>query len=129
MKLAPPLSNGEAPPADELESLLRSYFRAEMPDPWPAPPLVAAAASAPAAPRDGRGPQRSRLALAASVALLIGGSMLLPGRTPARPSPEKSPTMSPGTADRGIQPDAPVPVKNKPAEGRKQANEDVSPRK
>jgi hypothetical protein len=69
------------PPEDDLDGLLRAYFQAEMPDPWPS-------FEAPA-PRNGvlplRRPQqprrfnlwRSRLALAASILLLIAGALFL----------------------------------------------------
>ncbi len=68
------------PPEDDLDGLLRAYFQAEMPDPWPS-------FEAPA-PRNGvlpfRRPKpsrftqwRSRLALAASVLLLIGSALFV----------------------------------------------------
>ena len=65
---------------DDIEGLLREFYRAEMPHPWPA---VTVPDEAPA-----RGPRlmparrslfRSRLALAASVALLVVGLGLLSG--------------------------------------------------
>jgi hypothetical protein len=70
------------PPEDDLDGLLRAYFKAEMPDPWPS-------FEAPA-PRNGvlplRGAKtsrftlwRSRLALAASILLLIAGALFLIG--------------------------------------------------
>jgi hypothetical protein len=68
-------------PAQEVDALLSAFFRAEMPDPWPtfqapAPPVV------PLPPR--RPPTwprwRSRLALAASVALLVLSALALPGK-------------------------------------------------
>src|SRR5437773_4220640 len=77
------LPHGGRPPEDDLDGLLRAYFRAEMPDPWPS-------FEAPA-PRNGvlpfRRPQqprrfnlwRSRLALAASILLLIAGALFLLG--------------------------------------------------
>ncbi len=64
---------------DDLDGLLRQFFQAEMPDPWPrlVPPE---AASAPAPVRwRGWTLLRSRLALAASLALLVGGQLLLAG--------------------------------------------------
>lgn len=64
-------------PPDELDEMLRGYFQAEMPHPWPQ------AACGVAQPR--LRPERcqastwwnSRLALAASIALLLLGSLLL----------------------------------------------------
>jgi hypothetical protein len=86
------------PPDDELDGLLRAFFRAERPDPWPA--MKAPPQTLPFVPRtvNGRGAAkqslptlptpatkatrrplwRSRLALAASVALLLGGTLFLP---------------------------------------------------
>jgi len=59
---------------DELDGLLRAYFRAEMPDPWPSAPG--------AAPRlRGQAPcwrrYHGRLALAAAVSFFLVGSFLL----------------------------------------------------
>jgi hypothetical protein len=63
---------------DEIDVLLRQYFQAEMPDPWPklTPPEKRSPALAPPRWR-GWALFRSRMALAASVALLVGGNMLL----------------------------------------------------
>lgn len=70
-------SHGERP--DELDGLLREFFRAEMPNPWPdlAPPEQRAVLTF-APPMRSRTSVRSRLALAASVGLLLTGSLLLP---------------------------------------------------
>jgi hypothetical protein len=69
-------------PGDGLDRLLSDFFRSEMPDPWPEPELpeqqpTLALPDRPI-PRP-RGLLRSRFALAASVALLVGGSWLLSG--------------------------------------------------
>jgi hypothetical protein len=59
---------------DELDGLLRAYFRAEMPDPWP---------SAPGGPPPRRVPApawhrfRRHLALAAAIGFFLVGSFLL----------------------------------------------------
>jgi hypothetical protein len=75
----------------DLDAWLSAFFRSEMPDPWPsfqppaerkAPPTLPAPRKAP-----GRWPLfRSRLALAASVGLLVLSGLALPGRLgdPAR---------------------------------------------
>jgi hypothetical protein len=93
----PPVQPDTAPPDDELDGLLRAYFQAQMPRPWPALVLpqdrngVLPLARPPVAPSrlpareakagDGRRPLfRSRLALAASVALLILGPLYLSGK-------------------------------------------------
>jgi hypothetical protein len=62
-------------PGDNLDNLLRAFYQAEMPNPWPS-------LEAPARPaRKGRRTLlRSRLALAASVALLISGLLFLADR-------------------------------------------------
>jgi hypothetical protein len=76
--------NSGRPPEDDLDGLLRAYFKTEMPDPWPS-------FEAPA-PRNGilplRRPEaprfnlwRSRLALAASILLLIAAALFLIGGT------------------------------------------------
>jgi hypothetical protein len=65
-------------PADDLDGLLRSFFQAELPDPWPVlrPPVTPAAP--PARSRGRRwGSFRSRFALAASVGLLVVGQLFL----------------------------------------------------
>jgi hypothetical protein len=69
--------------ADEVEGLLREFYRAEMPDPWPQlrPPTEQPSSAAPA-PWRGWGLLRSRLALAASVALLVAGHLALAHSVP-----------------------------------------------
>jgi hypothetical protein len=66
----------------EVDELLRRFYRAEMPDPWPAAPAVATVS-----PSQERQPRRltfgrffrapTRLALAAAVALLVIGYLAL----------------------------------------------------
>src|SRR5262245_21152254 len=55
---------------DDLDALLRAYFQAERPDPWPSAPLPEARS---AAGTRRQSMARSRLALAASIALLCAG--------------------------------------------------------
>jgi hypothetical protein len=79
--IEPPLFNRSSfsPSDDELDGLLRSFFRGEMPRPWPVlePPAAAIVSlSSPELPRSGV-LSRSRVVLAASVAFLIGGQALL----------------------------------------------------
>jgi len=83
---------------DDLDGLLSAYFRAELPDPWPAaiapaPVVVPLPAVAPPRRRNA-----SRLALAASVALFLTGSWLVSGKLPEAP-PGSGP-MSDGSASR-----------------------------
>jgi hypothetical protein len=95
------------PPAGDLDGLLRAYFQKEMPRPWPAAPMPGRAFSPhsvspkPAA-RDLFRPRRwslggSRLALAAAVAALMIGTLLLSGRFQPDRAPE--PFIGPKAAD------------------------------
>jgi hypothetical protein len=74
---------GSARSGDDLDGLLGTYFRAEVPHPWPElePPVFTSVPSTRVA--FWRGIKRSHLALAASVALLIGGSLLFSGKLPS----------------------------------------------
>jgi hypothetical protein len=84
---------------DELDALLRAFFRSEMPDPWPAvkiPPAESAYSSWWTA-------SRSRLALAASVALLMLGSWWLAGNTANYTAPVPT-TPGVGSANPGQNP-------------------------
>lgn len=67
------------PPADDLDGLLRAFYRKEMPRRWPEPP----ARPLPSRRRNPRGfaAFRSHLALAASLALLLLGSLLAGGKS------------------------------------------------
>lgn len=68
------------PTGDDVDRLLSAYFRAEVPARWPAAPRPwadKARTSTPAAAGDPTA--RSRWALAASVALLLGGCWYLSG--------------------------------------------------
>jgi hypothetical protein len=65
----------------DLDGLLRMFFRRQMPHPWPAPQTPRSRRTPAARPvSSGRPLIRSRWALAASVGLLLLGSLLLPGR-------------------------------------------------
>jgi hypothetical protein len=82
------------PPEDALDGVLRAYFRAQMPRPWPAlvlpqsSPTPLRPPSREGRPGGGRWPLfRSRLALAASVALLILGPLFLSGKFQTTGSP------------------------------------------
>jgi hypothetical protein len=81
--LRKPLNRGgfDRPPED-VDVLLRQFFRSEMPDPWPAAPPVSA--TAPRKPQQRRGFRlSSRSALAAAVALFLIGYLALAARFPA----------------------------------------------
>jgi hypothetical protein len=82
--VAPPgQRNGDTPEGGDVDQLLRAFYRAEMPNPWPAFRMPAEAPPVlpfPAAPVRRTFVSRSRLALAASVALLVGGLWALSGK-------------------------------------------------
>ena len=63
----------------EIDGLLRRFFRAEMPAPWPAAPAIRVPVSVPVT-RPSRSLLRSRFALAASLLLLLIGHVSLSGR-------------------------------------------------
>jgi hypothetical protein len=99
---------------DEIDVRLRQFFQAEMPDPWPklTLPQEPSAALVPARWR-GWTLLRSRLALAASVGLLVGGHVLLSnsfrGDDRTRATSAKDPVVA-GKPDRsGSHPARPVP--------------------
>jgi len=77
-------SPGRGCHGDDLDRLLSDFFRSELPNPWPAPPISDdLTESLPLSARKPirRGPAlRSRFALAASVALLLAGGWLLSGK-------------------------------------------------
>jgi hypothetical protein len=70
----------EARSSHPLDGLLRAYFQAQLPEPWPEIKLPAQPAVAGKQALSGRRPQRySRLALAAAVLLLFIGHFCLSG--------------------------------------------------
>jgi hypothetical protein len=76
-------------PADGLERLLTDFYRSEMPDPWPA--LETPEWQGEQAPRRSWSfgwllALRPRLALAASIALLVTGYLLLASAFPGAPT-------------------------------------------
>jgi len=103
----PPVPRGGAQPPDDVDDLLRAFFKAQMPKSWPAPDVPASrrAASLPVArPVKGWPLMRSRLAVAASVALLVGGSLLLAEAFQGRPNGPAGPTITNGKAE-ALNPD------------------------
>lgn len=83
--LSPPPSRRGGPQSpDDVDDILRAFFRRQMPDPWPSPEAPPLRLVAPALAR--RWPLlRSRLALAASVALLAGTLLLVAQAFQGRP--------------------------------------------
>jgi hypothetical protein len=80
-------------PSDDLDGLLRAFFRAQMPHPWPSPRVSRFRTTPATTLTSSRRPvNRSRWALAASVGLLLLGSLLLPGRFTHDVKPDSSST-------------------------------------
>jgi hypothetical protein len=79
-------ANTEPQAVDDLDRLLGSYFKQQLPHPWPQAPSVSLSTIQPATAttstmaRPGDSLKRSRLVLAASVAILLGGCWLLSGQ-------------------------------------------------
>jgi hypothetical protein len=67
-------------PGDDLDGLLRTFMQSQLPKPWPPLRLLSAVSSCQRRPANARNLVRSRWTLAASVALLLFGSWLLPNR-------------------------------------------------
>lgn len=97
MILSPPsVPRGGAQPPDDVDDLLRAFFKAQMPKSWAAPDVPASRRAAPplvARSAKGWPLMRSRLAVAASVALLVGGSLMLAGAFQGRPNGPAAPTI------------------------------------
>lgn len=67
-------------PGDDLDGLLTAFFQRELPSPWPAAPQAEETVVVRRRPPEvRRSAWTSRLALAASVAVLLGGGWLLSG--------------------------------------------------
>jgi hypothetical protein len=83
-------------PEDGIDRTVGAYFRSEMPNPWPAAPRPWAEKATLSTPAT-HSASRSRWALAASVAILVGGCWYLSGHlTDGRKRPD---TNFNGTAD------------------------------
>lgn len=84
----PPSDPHAGRPPDDLDRLMHAFFRAEMPQPWPAAPTLPArdrATILPSVLADARteahsSAARSRTALAASVLVLVGACWAASGR-------------------------------------------------
>ena len=99
----PPIQRGGPQPPDDVDKILRAFFRRQMPDPWPlmeAPVLRRIAPAAVARPARRWPLLRSRLALAASVALLATGLFLLAEAFQGRPQ-HQEPVLPSGPTANG----------------------------
>jgi hypothetical protein len=86
---------------DELDGLLRAYFQRQMPQPWPAAPVPQEESLIYHRPQaSGRALARSRWALAASIGLLVVGSLVLPARFTRDTRPNIDVGATPGSAQR-----------------------------
>ncbi len=103
MRSVVPLSQNRG---DNVDGLLRAFYRAQMPHPWPKPPETSSQTLPFRRFSRGQGATRSRWVLAASVAFLLAGSLLLPRRFTSQERPEPG-IEALGTANRNILPDAP----------------------
>lgn len=100
----PPIQRGGPQPPDDVDKILRAFFRRQMPDPWPSleAPVLRRVVPVPAAKAARRWPLlRSRLALAASVALLAAGLLFRGEAFQGRPNPAGTDLpIGPGSASR-----------------------------
>jgi hypothetical protein len=90
-------------PGDDLDELLSAYYQAAMPSPWPELELPAHVSVMRTRLAFWQRVKRSHLALAASVALLVGGSFLFAGK-----SPNYRPPTTPDIPPIGSKPKEPV---------------------
>jgi len=118
MFMEPPTLN--APPRDRfrdgVDAALSDFFKSEVPNPWPALQLPEAEKSASPLPfrRPVRSLLRSRLALAATILLMLLGSLFLASNFAMPPRPEEGTGISapdrPGKNIRGATlPGSPTP--------------------
>jgi hypothetical protein len=116
--------------ADDLDDLLRAFFRRQLPKRWPAPPQLQSSQKSNARSPSARTLIRSRWALAASLALLLLGSLLLPSRF-ASDGRNGQPVSGTGISDtRGVLPKPIEKHKGKAADQQAQpglADEDGDP--
>jgi hypothetical protein len=108
----PPVSRGGDRPPEDIDRTLRAFFKAEMPEPWPSleAPAPRRPATIPFAPPPARRGSllRSRLALAASVALLAMGLAVLAGAFQGKPTASGPSVVNPNARKLPGPGDAPV---------------------
>jgi hypothetical protein len=111
-RVAPALPAGE----DPIDALLGAFFKSEMPTPWPAFQPPARSRTLPLPARRAPAGQRllgSRVALAASVALLVLCGWLLGGKSAPTTAAGLPALPSPGSAERNNY--SPAPSTSDPA--------------
>jgi hypothetical protein len=121
-----PLSTGDNSPVDEVDAILRAFFRSETPIRWPDAPEYAAAI-APASPR--RGLNRGRFALAASVAMLLSGTIAVTRFAPKAETPANPLRILPGEATRVRLPETGSLPKDRPGDWRNPSLKEGMPEK
>ena len=93
-------ANDQLPTGADVDRLLSAFFKAELPDPFPAlnRPAAQAEPAMPVTPATLPGRHgvltQGRFALAAAVAMLLGGCWLLSGQIGGQP--ERAPTVKDG---------------------------------
>jgi hypothetical protein len=88
MSQLPPNLNTRGGPPDDLDRLLGRFFKAQVPHPFPAVRVPEPAQPAVRASAAGDSGYRSRLTLAVSAALLLGGGLYLSGQF--APAPQQN---------------------------------------
>lgn len=113
-------------PADDLDKLLRRFFRSEMPSPWPPAPAVSSTASSPQARPYPWFRLSSRLALAAAIGLFLIGYLVLAGKFPVGSEPGHSIDLARPTAKDPLRPrHLPAKMQNRVNPGKLQSRSDI----
>jgi hypothetical protein len=108
------LQDSPARAGDPIDEVLRAFFRQQIPQRWPAAPLPPAPVTPlPSAARSS-GHARRRLALAASVGLLVLGSVFVAGKSVPDRLPTSVPFVLPENG-KARHERLPAPEKPKPA--------------
>jgi hypothetical protein len=104
----PHLDNRAKPPEDEVDQLLRAFYLRELPNPWPVltPPGRLASNVVPIQPVARRFPMlRTRLALAACVAFLVAGPLVMASFfSPNESAATTQPTADDAKAEKNLLP-------------------------
>jgi hypothetical protein len=130
LSLQPPVRPEDArQPGDEIDALLRAYYRAEMPDPWPSFEAPLRQNVVPFRKPTRRFPlMRSRLAVAASVALIVGGMWFL-SRMPHNSKPDATLPLGPGVGTKIKMHESLIQGKDGPTEFKIEVDGDPPPSK
>src|SRR5438105_9348192 len=124
---SPRIPGGPGRPPEHLDSLLRRFFRSEMPTPWPVAPKVPAPAARKLQPSRPWFRHSSRLALAAAVALFLIGYLVLAGKFPADNSPRQPSIRDEIGHKKGVGSQLPPGMPNRVNPGQVQGNLNLLP--